>query len=83
MAGSYSHATTRAGNLRSNESFAGMIENVGDLYEMAEEMYGMIWYLAEQVSSHTTEPPKSVVERARQRYEEGLRIAREVNRRGR
>ena len=47
MAGSYEHATTDDGKLRSNESFVGMIENLGDAYEMAEEMYGMIWWLAD------------------------------------
>lgn len=47
MAGSYSHATTDDGNLRSNKSFVQLIENLGDAYEMAEEMYGMIWWLAD------------------------------------
>ena len=79
MAGSYNHATTDAGNLRSNESFAGMIENLGDAYEMAEEMYGMIWWLASHTEGADT---KEIVEQARQKYREGLKIARELNRRG-
>jgi hypothetical protein len=86
MAGSYSHATTRSGNLRSNESFVGMIENLGDAYEMAEEMYGMIWALAYEAVRYagsptpTPEALRATVERARLSYERGLEIAREANR---
>lgn len=75
MAGSYNHATTDSGNLRSNESFIDMIENLGDAYEMAEEMYGMIWYLAVGGWSD----PKGAVEHARQNYREGLEMARRHN----
>lgn len=82
MAGSYKHATTDAGNLWKPETFARMIENSGDAYEMAEEMYGMIWFLADQ--AHGDEPTgeqlRETVERARQNYERGLKIAREANR---
>lgn len=46
MAGSYRHATTDASRFRNNESFCDLVENLGDAYETAEEMYGMIWYLA-------------------------------------
>jgi hypothetical protein len=77
MAGSYNHATTKAGNLREPESFAGMIENLGDAYEMAEEMYGMIWLLASWTDSGNTLP--WVVEQARQSYRAGLEIARDAN----
>lgn len=83
MAGSYNHAVTKQGNLRSPESFSDMIENLGDAYEMAEEMYGMIWFLADQALGD--EPPseaqREMVERARQNYKTGLKIAREANRR--
>lgn len=47
MAGSYSHATTDDGKLRSHESFVQMVENLGDAYETVKEMYGMIWWLAD------------------------------------
>jgi hypothetical protein len=60
MAGSYNHAVTAAGNLRSNESFVDHIENLGDAYEMAEEMHAMIWYLAS-----ASEDPSAAVEAAR------------------
>lgn len=51
MAGSYSHMTSRDGRLLGNERFTGMIENLGDAYEAAEECYGMIWWLAEAIAS--------------------------------
>jgi hypothetical protein len=38
MAGSWKHMITKSGKLRSNESFTGMIENLGDAYE-AQESY--------------------------------------------
>ena len=82
MAGSYNHATTDAGNLRNNESFVQMIENLGDAYEMAEEMYGMIWFLAagRRDDAHPESDMRDFVEEARQNYERGLEIAREANR---
>lgn len=64
MAGSYSHAVADDGQLLVNEQFVDMIENLGDAYEMAEEMYGMIWWLA---GGDATQ-----VERARQNYQEGI-----------
>jgi hypothetical protein len=73
MAGSYKHAVTPKGHLRSNRSFANMIDNIGDAYEMAEEMYGMIWFLAAQ-----TPDPVAAVEEARQGYERGLAEARRI-----
>lgn len=75
MAGSYNHIVTRNGNLRSNEQFVNMIENLGDAYEMAEELFGMVWFLAQ-----SSDDPKAAVEAARQGYEQGLRFAQEVNR---
>lgn len=46
MAGSYSHVVYSDGTLRDNDDFVNSIENLGDAYEMVEEMYGMIWFLA-------------------------------------
>ena len=42
MAGSYGHVTDDDG------AFIGadLLENGGDVFEAVEEMYGMIWYLA-------------------------------------
>ncbi len=46
MAGSYQHCVDKAGRLLDPESLSQMLENGGDVYEAVEEMYGMIWYLA-------------------------------------
>lgn len=46
MAGSYKHVTTKNGELISNEKFPEMVENLGDAYEVVEEMYHMIQFLA-------------------------------------
>lgn len=74
MAGSYNHIITNQGNLRSNESFVQMIENLGDAYEMAEELYGMIWWLANYAPGTTS--PEDLVEKARQEYAVGLKLAK-------
>jgi hypothetical protein len=76
MAGGYNHIVTRKGNLVSNETFVGMIENLGDAYEMAEEMYGMIWFLAHMVQDAPAMTPAQLVEQARQHYKEGLALAK-------
>lgn len=64
MAGSYRHATTKNGKLRNNETFTDMVENLGDAYETVEEMYGMIWWLADGNAE--------MVEQARQNYLAGI-----------
>lgn len=45
MAGSYNHVVEK-GELISNEDFIDMIENLGDAYEMAEEMFFIIQELS-------------------------------------
>lgn len=47
MAGSYRHVVDDDGRLRDNEAFLVGIENLGDAYEAVEEMYGMVWWLAD------------------------------------
>lgn len=75
MAGSYQHIVNDKGQLLNNENFVGMIENLGDAYEMAEELYGMIWFLATEMidplkdSSYT---PEDWVKEARKYYKLGL-----------
>jgi hypothetical protein len=76
VAGSYNHIVTDHGNLVSNETFVGMIENLGDAYEMTEEMYGMIWFLACNDTSQMT--PAEAVETARKNYDVGLTMAKAV-----
>lgn len=84
MAGSYKHIVTDQGNLVSNETFVGMIENLGDAYEMTEEMFGMIWWLAfvsRDPKPWWTEMTISErIEDARKHYKEGIRLAKMANR---
>jgi hypothetical protein len=47
MAGSYSHAITSKGRLRNPKTMTIATETQGDTYETIEEMFGMIWYLAD------------------------------------
>lgn len=75
MAGSYNHIINEKGDLRDNERFVDMIENLGDAYEMAEELYGMIWWLANRASGPET--PEELVEHARQNYAVGLKLAKQ------
>lgn len=60
MAGSYGHITNK------QHQFTGveLLENGGDVYEACEELYGMIWYLADGDIAK--------VNQAWDRYEEGL-----------
>lgn len=81
MAGSYNHIITNKGNLVSNERFVGMIENLGDAYEMTKEMYGMIWFLATQ-SQDPEHSPAERVDRARQQYKVGLERAKKIPEKG-
>lgn len=64
MAGSYNHAVNRHGRLHNWRNMTIATETQGDAYETIEEMYGMIWFLAEG------NPER--VEEARQHYREGI-----------
>lgn len=73
MAGSYKHVVNEKGQLYSSENW--LIDNLGDAYETIEEMYGMIWELADQITGWGTNKPEDisdVVERARQTYKDGI-----------
>ena len=79
MAGSWDHMTTSGGRFRNNETFCGMIENLGDAYEAAEECFGMIWFLAYRLAEQragtrqpTREQTLSVIREAEARYRDGL-----------
>jgi hypothetical protein len=82
MAGSYKHVITDRGNLVSNERFPELIENLGDAYEMAEEMYGMIWWLAHMAPDSSPMSPEDLVELARKNYHVGLEIAKQNKNKG-
>jgi hypothetical protein len=82
MAGSWKHMTTDDGRLRNNESFHGMLDTGGDVYEAAEECYGMVQYLADRLVQLTrtggamfvqrTRP--ELIEEARNNYQRGLEL---------
>jgi hypothetical protein len=74
VAGSWQHMTTPKGKLRSNESFCGMIENLGDAYEAAEECFGMVQYLAEQIAVETNADRGQVIADAQEHYKDGLEL---------
>jgi hypothetical protein len=53
MAGSWEHMTTDDGRLRNVATFHDMLDAGGDVYEAAEECYGMVQYLADVLARHT------------------------------
>ena len=67
MAGSYNHATTKKGRPRNSETLGIATETQGDAYETIEEMYGMIWWLAEGDAER--------VEEARENYQRGIKMS--------
>ena len=67
MAGSYNHATDNDGRLRSTETMSTATETQGDAYETIEELFGMVWFLADG------DPYR--VEEARQRYLDGIAVS--------
>lgn len=78
MAGSYYHIVDEeSGEFCDNELFVDMIENLGDAYEMAEEMYGMIWWLANKSATTSSMTSEELVKRAHQEYTLGLALAKQ------
>ena len=85
MAGSWNHTvdhTDGQGKLRERGDLLGMLEtHSGDVYEYAEEAYGMVWWLATKLEEKTdllqTWGPTAAewVEQARQNYQEGLALS--------
>ncbi|AQA22705.1 hypothetical protein BTZ20_4148 [Rhodococcus sp. MTM3W5.2] len=51
------------------EEFVKTVDNPGDVYEMVEEMLGMIWHLANRVAEVTGEDPATIIEGARKQFE--------------
>lgn len=73
MAGSYKHVVTKSGKLRTPEKIAAMLETKGDVYEAVEEMYGMIWELADSLHYYEQDRTMAdIVEHARKNYERGI-----------
>jgi hypothetical protein len=90
MAGSYNHCVKTdgekdLGKLLVPQELCSMLECMsGDVYEAVEEMYGMIWYLAEnyarsleaaQGEDEGVHSTAGMVEDARQHYQEGLALS--------
>lgn len=46
MAGSWSHMTTDEGQLLRVRQFHNNLDTGGDVYEAAQQCFGMIWYMA-------------------------------------
>ena len=55
-------------------SWQHLIENLGDAYEAAEECYGMVQVLAEQLANVTGQPREDLIRSACARYQVGLSI---------
>lgn len=87
MAGSWNHTVDgdyngpepkSGGKLLSNLDLVGMLENGGDVYEYAEEAYGMVWWLATLLSQAIGTPaatPAALIEEARQNYRRGIELS--------
>lgn len=80
MAGSWDHITTDDGKFR-NVTFAQLIENLGDAHEAAEECYGMVWWLADQLAAvlrtlpgNVPIPVPELIRTAQDHYRDGLRL---------
>jgi len=83
MAGSWKHAVNDDGTLRGPEDLNQMLENGGDVYEFAEEVYGMIWWLAETLSfEEATMTPEFWVEEAWKNYLDGIKYSPGVTEEG-
>ena len=75
MAGSWNHAIDDDGSLLESEDLAGMLENGGDVWEFAEQAYGMVWLLARMISTTVELDPEVIIESARENYKQGLKFA--------
>lgn len=82
MAGSYNHIVNSKGDFLDNERFVQRVENLGDAYEMAEELFGMIWWLACMAQEAPVMSAEELVEHARRNYNVGLQLAKEQDKTG-
>lgn len=93
MAGSYRHITTKKGKLRAPGR--NLLDNLGDANEAIEELYGMVWYLAEgladvmeasatdkQTDKERAQTRARIVEDARLHYKDGLEVSPGVQKAG-
>lgn len=78
MAGSWGHITAnQGGKLLDAEDANKMLENGGDWWEFAEEAYGMVYWLASELSkaSNGKYDIAQCVGYARLNYREGLTLS--------
>jgi hypothetical protein len=77
MAGSWNHALTRDGKLSNARNLSDMLDNGGDVWEFAQEAYGMVWYLANLVALNNgdDEDPDQFVQEARRGWRMGIEIS--------
>jgi hypothetical protein len=68
----YSHVVDAEGRFLDPDNFQGRVGSLKDAYEMAQEMYGMIWWLAAAFTEHCIDLD---VEDARKHYKQGIEIA--------
>lgn len=76
MAGGWNHVIDKnTGKLLVNEDLNSMLENGGDVYEFAQEAYGMVYFLAHSIAGESWGPGaevSNVIENARRNYTNGL-----------
>lgn len=93
MAGGYEQIVDRNGRLAPPGFVAAMLDNDANVYETVEELFGMIWYLADLLVGSSTgysdqsedisrwkEEVKAAVEEAHEHHLRGLHQAKEINR---
>lgn len=79
MAGSWHHAIDEQGRLLNSFELSDMLENGGDVHEFAEEVYGMVYYLAGRLIAHEPGGLESLIEEARMNYREGISVSPGLN----
>lgn len=75
MAGSFKHVVAADGQLLRDKDFAQMVDNPVDAYEVVEEMYGMIWVLADFLGGPDAGTRRAWVDQARDNYRRGLTVS--------
>lgn len=79
MAGSWNHTVEKStGKLLADRDIQGMLEcHSGDVSEYAEEVYGMVWWMATVFANAIGGPltPEGIIEDARQNYRKGLEFS--------
>jgi hypothetical protein len=68
----YNHIVDPEGRFLDPDNFSGRVGSLKEAYEMAQEMYGMIWWLAAAFKENCIDLD---VEDARQNYKQGIEIA--------